>query len=90
MRRIWIALCAVVVVAGCGEAAPHVYPDSARERFDMSCPPEGAACACTWDKITRAMPYEEYEDALARFRETGMMDPRVTRARTQCLEHRDS
>ena len=90
MRRILTALCALAGAAGCGQNAPNVYPDSARERFELSCPAESAACACTWDKITRAMPYDEYEDALARFRDTGMMDPRVTRARTQCLDHHES
>jgi hypothetical protein len=41
---------------------------------------------CTWEEITRAMTYEEYEAALVRFRETGNMEPKVTRARTTCIE----
>jgi hypothetical protein len=32
------------------------------------------------------MTHDEYEAALARFRETGLMEPKVTRARTQCIE----
>jgi hypothetical protein len=36
--------------------------------------------------MTQTLTYEEYEAALARFREEGLMDPRVTRARTGCIE----
>jgi hypothetical protein len=90
MRRAVAALMGLVALAACGEREPNVFPQSARERFNMSCPPESAACACTWDRITRSVTYEEYQAALARFRETGLMDPRITRAKTQCLErHRE-
>jgi hypothetical protein len=84
------ALCGAILLAACGQGAPNPYPETARARFDQSCPPESAVCVCTWDKITRTMTYDEYEAALARFRETGLMDPRVTRARTQCLERSPS
>lgn len=77
---------AALVLAGCGQAAPNPYPEAARQRFDASCPPGSAVCACTWDRITRTMTYAEYEAALQRFRETGLMAPDVTRARTQCIE----
>jgi len=84
------ALAGALALWACGQAAPNEYPESARARFEASCPPESAVCACTWDRLTRTMTYEEYETALARFRESGLMDPRVTRARTQCLErHRE-
>jgi hypothetical protein len=86
MRRGLIALSGALLTLGCGQAAPNPYPDSARMRFDASCPANSARCRCTWDRITRTMTHEEYEAALARFRESGLMDPRVTRARTQCLE----
>lgn len=90
MNWAWAALVGVGVLAACGERAANVYPQSARAQFEMSCPPENAVCKCTWDKITRTLTHEEYEAALARFRETGNMDPRVTRARTQCIErHRE-
>jgi hypothetical protein len=91
MRCDFIALCgAVLVLAACGESAPNPYPESARARFELSCPSESRVCTCTWDRLTRTMTYEEYEAALARFRETGQMEPRVTRARTQCIErHRE-
>lgn len=90
MRRGLIALAAAGALAACGEAAPNPYPESARARFEASCPSDSAVCRCTWDKLTRTLTYEEYEAALSRFRQDGLMDPRVTRARTQCLErHRD-
>ncbi|MEZ5960987.1 MAG: hypothetical protein R3C30_11260 [Hyphomonadaceae bacterium] len=91
MRSAIAALLGAFVLAACGgESAPNPYPQSAQERFAMSCPPESAVCTCTWDKITRTLTYEEYEAALARYRETGLMEPAITRARTQCLErHRE-
>lgn len=87
MRRAFVALLGLGILAACGEHAPNPYPPGAQARFSMSCPPESAVCTCTWDKITRTMTYEEYEAALARFRETGLMEPRITHARTQCIEH---
>jgi hypothetical protein len=32
------------------------------------------------------MTYEQYQAALARYQREGLMDPRVTHARTVCLE----
>jgi hypothetical protein len=91
MRWAGAALLGLTLLAACNsERAPNPFPQSAHERFSMSCPPQSAVCVCTWDKITRTVTYEEYEAALARFRETGLMEPRITRARTQCLErHRE-
>lgn len=90
MRWAFAALLGVTLLAACSEPAPNAFPQSAHERFNMSCPPDSAVCTCTWDRITRTVTYEEYEAALARFRETGLMDPRITRARTKCLErHRE-
>lgn len=86
MRRAFAALLGLGMLVACSERAINPYPQSAQERFLMSCPPESAVCTCTWDKITRTLTYEEYEAALARFRETGLMEPRITRARTQCIE----
>lgn len=88
MRWALAALLGAMALAACGERATNPFPQSAYERFSMSCPPESAACVCTWERITRTVTYEEYEAALARFRETGLMDPRITRAKTQCLERR--
>jgi hypothetical protein len=88
MRIVWIA--AIALLGSCGEHAPNLYPAEARAHFDSTCPPASAACACTWDKITRALTYEEYEAALTRMREHGNMDPRITRARTHCLEKHTS
>lgn len=82
----FIALGAAILAAACGESAPNPYPDSARTHFEASCPSTSAVCTCTWDRITRAVTYEDYEAAITRFRDTGLMDPRLTRARTQCIE----
>jgi hypothetical protein len=90
MRWSMIAIAGAMVLAGCGQPAANPYPDAARLRFEQSCPSESAVCRCTWDKLTRTLTYDEYEAALQRFRETGLMEPAVTRARTQCIErHRE-
>jgi hypothetical protein len=91
MQRGLIALVALGLAA-CGQAQgePNIYPQAAQAQFEASCPSENAVCTCTWDKLTRTLTYEEYEAALTRFRETGLMEPRVTRARTACVErHRE-
>lgn len=84
-----IPLGALALVA-CGQGAPNAYPAEAKAHFDTTCPPESEVCACTWDRVTRTMTHEEYQAALTRMREQGLMDPRVTRARTWCLEHHSS
>jgi len=86
MREALVALLGALLLVACGPGAPNPYPAEARTRFEQSCPPESAACACTWDRITRTVTYEDYEAALAGFREDGLMDPRITRARTHCIE----
>ena len=58
----------------------------ARAPFEASCPPSSKVCACTWDQITRSMTYEDYQAALTRYNERGLMDPKITHARTVCLE----
>lgn len=84
--RLALAAAAALALTACGEQPPHPYPTSAQARFHASCPPASAVCVCTWDAITRSVTHEEYEAALTRFRETGLMDPRITRARTRCIE----
>jgi predicted small lipoprotein YifL len=84
--RLALAAAAALALTACGERAPHPYPASAQAHFAQSCPPESAVCTCTWDEITRSVTYEDYEAALAHFRETGLMEPRITRARTKCIE----
>lgn len=81
---------AAIALSACGGPAPHDYPAAAKAQFEASCPPASAVCTCTWDRLTRTLTYEEYQGALARFREEGLMDPRVSRARTHCLERHDS
>jgi hypothetical protein len=85
MRKGFIAIAALALSA-CGQGEPHPYPAAAQARFEASCPSQSAVCRCTWDKLTRTLTYDEYEAALARFRTDGLMDPRITRARTQCIE----
>jgi hypothetical protein len=94
--RIWMALSAPLIAAalvGCGggePAEPNPYPTSARVEFERSCPPTSAVCTCAWEEITRTVTYEEYQAAMAHFRETGLMEPKLTRARTKCTErHRE-
>lgn len=89
----WVAAVIALGLAACGQGAggaPNEYPAEALAHFSQSCPPESAVCTCTWDRLTRTLTYEEYEAALARFRTEGLMDPRVTRARTQCIEQNPS
>lgn len=85
-----LLLIAAIALMGCGGPAPHDYPASARTQFEASCPAASDVCRCTWDQLTRTLTYEEYEGALSRFREEGLMDPRVSRARTHCLERHDN
>lgn len=88
MRR--LVVIGTLALAACGSAQPNAYPAEAKAEFDASCPPESEVCACTWNRVTRALTYEEYEAALERMRREGLMDPRVTHARTWCLEHHES
>jgi hypothetical protein len=86
MRWGFIALFGATIIAACGPSAAHPYPEAAQARFEASCPSDSAVCRCTWEGITRAMPHEEYEAAVTRFRQEGLMDPRITRARAACVE----
>ena len=86
MRIGLIAIAAFALTACGGEKAPHPYPPAAEAHFFSACPADSAVCVCTWDAIKREVTHEEYEAALARFRETGLMEPRITRARTKCIE----
>jgi hypothetical protein len=81
-----IALGAALFLAACGDGPPHPYPAAAQAQFEGSCPRSSPVCACTWDKITREMTYEDYQAALARYQREGLMDTRVTHARTVCVE----
>lgn len=74
-----------LAAASCG-GAPNEYPDALRAEFAHGCPLTDSVCACTWDNITRAMTADEYRDAIARFRREGLMDPKLTHARTVCVE----
>lgn len=84
----WRTLTALsgLVLAACGQTPPHDFPASAHAQFAATCPASDPVCACTWDKITREMTYEQYQAAVARFRSEGLMDPHITHARTVCVE----
>jgi hypothetical protein len=86
MRRAVIALLMGCGLIACGPAAPHEYPAQALAEFHAQCPADNPVCTCTWDAITRALPYEEYLAAMATFQERGTMDTRITRASTHCRE----
>ena len=83
-----LALVGAITLSGCGQAPPHPYPAAAQAQFHASCPAGDPVCECTWGQITRSMSYEDYQAALETFRTDGAMDPRITRARTHCIEHR--
>lgn len=83
--RLVFAMAAFGVLAACGDG-PHAYPAEAQAQFHASCPTDNPVCACTWEKLTETIPYEEYEAAMATFAERGTMDPRITRASVSCRE----
>ncbi|HVY86290.1 MAG TPA: hypothetical protein VG943_14240 [Caulobacterales bacterium] len=85
--RGWLAALAVLALCAC-QGAPHEYPASAEAQFHRTCPANDGVCVCTWDQVTRLMTYDEYREAMTRFRREGLMDPRITRARTHCIEHK--
>lgn len=77
---------AIAALAACSGGAPNPYPESAHRQFVAGCG-GGEVCTCTWDQITRRMTYDDYTVAMTRFRRDGLMDTRITHARTQCVEH---
>ena len=86
MPRTFAILSGAIVLMACGPNAPHEYPASAQTQFSATCPASDPVCACTWDRITREMTYEDYQAAVARFRREGLMDHRITHARATCVE----
>ena len=84
--RSLIALSGAFILMACGPGAPHEFPASERAQFSASCPASDPVCACTWDRITREMTYEDYQAAVERFRRDGLMDHRITHARAVCVE----
>ncbi|MBL8548654.1 MAG: hypothetical protein JNJ73_01620 [Hyphomonadaceae bacterium] len=83
--RVLLVFATGLALAACS-AEPHPYPDAARRAFTRTCTAGDAICECMWEKITRAMPHEDYKAALERYEEEGLMEPRIARARTECLE----
>jgi len=85
MRLEVLAATLAVSLAACGPTS-NVYPDAARADFDAACPLADSLCACTWEEITQHVPYDEFKEALERFKVKGLMDPRIAQARATCLE----
>jgi predicted small lipoprotein YifL len=81
-----IVFAAALALSGCGEKPAHEYPPDARATFAEGCPVGDPKCDCMWDKITRAMTYEEYEAAMTRFTTQGLMDPKLSNVRLECRE----
>jgi hypothetical protein len=48
MRWRSVALSGALLTIGCGEGAPHPYPESARMQYEASCLADNALCTCTW------------------------------------------
>ena len=91
MQQVVSALTALALAASlcaCAQREPYPFPASAAAQFHRSCPVGDEVCDCTWDQITREMNYDDYQKAVETFRTDGTMDPRITRARTHCIEHR--
>ena len=80
------AILALLLLVGCGPKPVHEFPAAAHAVFAQSCPTGQPKCDCAWDKITRSMTYPEYEAAMERFAREGLMDPRLTTARTECID----
>lgn len=90
MKRMLTGLALGVAALASGacqqERAPNPYPTKARADFDTMCRFGREPCQCAWDKITRAMTYEEYREALDAFETRGVMDPRIVRASVDCRQ----
>ena len=90
MRMLVMAAASLLALSSCGQGEAHAFPAAAHTQFEQTCPATSDRCCCTWEQITRTMTYEDYEAALDRYATEGLMDPRITRARTHCLEHHDN
>lgn len=83
MRMIFLA---VIALAACSAQAAHDYPEAARAQFAEGCATGDPKCDCMWDRITRTMKPEEFDAAMTRYKEKGLMDPKLTAARLECRE----
>jgi hypothetical protein len=80
-----VLILALFLVA-CGQQPARDFPPEARARFAEGCPTGKPECDCMWDKITRTMTLEDFDAAMSRFSEQGLMDPRLTDARLECRD----
>lgn len=80
-----VAVVLAAMLGGCGPKAAHAYPPDARAKFE-GCPVGDPKCDCMWEHITREMTPEQFDAAMTRFKEQGLMDPKLTAARLECRE----
>ena len=93
MRWVWIApalIGAMMALSGCGRGEANEFPPQHQAEFHRSCPASDPVCVCIWDEITHAVTPDVYEELMQRFRREGLMNPKITRARTVCLERNRS
>jgi len=86
MRGVIGALLLAAMLGGCGPKAAHAFPPEARAKFGEGCPVGDPKCDCMWEHIVRDMTPEQFDAAMARFNEKGLMDPKLTTARLECRE----
>lgn len=75
---------ALALLGACSAPPARQFPPEARESFAAGCPTGKPECDCMWDRITRTMTLEEFDSAMSRFTERGLMDPKLTKARLEC------
>ncbi len=89
MRGLILAASAAVVAA-CGQSAPEAYPPQYELNFMRACQAQqatGEFCACTWDKIERELPADEFaafERLPAKEQETHSLRTRIERFADEC------
>jgi predicted small lipoprotein YifL len=86
MRDVISVLVLAVLLAACGPKAAHEFPPEARAKFAEGCATGDPKCDCMWERITRTMTPEEFDAAMARYKEKGLMEPELTAARLECRE----
>lgn len=63
MTRIMLAL-ALTALTACGQQEAKTYPPQYELNFMRACQAPGQdsnVCSCTWERITREIPVEEFE-----------------------------
>jgi hypothetical protein len=71
-------------LASACEPAANPYPENTRADFMALCRMGAEPCDCAWDKITKAMTHDDYQNALKTLETRGTMDPRIVSASLAC------